>query len=96
MLLTDFLHDPDTNSVYVIATSDLTITAIIILQENAIKVEPFIFDSSLCYIQAGKKSLKIPGAIIRNTANLRKDAIIFRQQNVSMFRISYLLSTQIE
>ena len=26
----------------------------------------------LCYIQAGKKSLKIPSAIIRNTANVRK------------------------
>mgnify|MGYP001792450376 CR=1 FL=1 len=32
----------------------------------------YIFYSSLCFIQAGKKSLKIPGAISRNTADLRK------------------------
>ena len=31
-----------------------------------------MFNNTLCYIQAVKKSLKISVAIIRNTANLRK------------------------
>ena len=57
----------------IIATSDLTIIAI--SYETLINVERYIFDSSLCYLHAGKKSLKIPVAIIRNTCSLRKTPI---------------------
>ena len=56
-----------------IATSDLTIIAIIATQiKNAIEVERYIFDGPSYYIQAGKKLLKLSSVIIRNTANLRK------------------------
>ena len=42
--------------------SDLKIIAIIATGRNlAIKVEHYIFYSSLCYIQSGKKPLKILG-----------------------------------
>ena len=41
-------------------------------KKNTIKVERYIFDRSLYYIQAGKRSLKISCAIIRNTANSRE------------------------
>ena len=51
----------------------LTIIAIIATQRKTVaKFERYISHSSLCYIQAGKKSLKIPGAIIRSAANLKK------------------------
>lgn len=46
-----------------------------------------IFSIAFCYIQAGKKSLKIPDAIISNTANLRKTKI-------SMFTV-YITSVYI-
>ena len=51
-------------------------------KKTAIKVGLNIFDSSLCYIQAGKKSLKILGALIRNTANLKKTLL---SDHVKMF-----------
>ena len=46
--------------------SDLTIIAI------PRKFERYVFYTSLCYIQAGNKSGKIPGATIRKIDNLRK------------------------
>ena len=46
----------------------------------------YIFYGSLCYIQAGKKSLEIPGAIIRNTANLRKP-LQFDNTKIFMFTV---------
>ena len=52
--------------------SDLTIIAMI-----ATRRKHYISDSSLCYIQAGRKWLKILGVIINNTAYLSKNAIIF-------------------
>ena len=47
--------------------SNLTLIAIIATQRRC-----YISHSSLCYIQAGKKLLKIPGAIIRNMLILGK------------------------
>ena len=47
------------------------------------------FYSSLCYIQAGKKSLKIVNAIIQNTANLKKP-LEFDNAKISMFTVSYI------
>ena len=35
-----------------------------------------VSNSSLCDKQAGENSLKITEAIVRNTANLRKNAIV--------------------
>ena len=40
--------------------------------KNAIKVERFNFNGSLCYIQARRKSLTILGLSIKNTADLSK------------------------
>ena len=57
---------PSTVNIGFLATSNSN------LKKTAIKVERNIFDSPLCYIQTRNKSLKILGAIIRNTANLRK------------------------
>ena len=45
---------------------------IIATQRKTIKVGRYIFDSSLCYIHAGNKSLKILDAIIRHAVTLRK------------------------
>ena len=51
--------------------SDLTIIAI-----PGSRKEHYIFYSPSCYIQVGKKSLIISGVTIRNTAILRKNAIV--------------------
>ena len=52
--------------------SDLTIIGDMATRRRVLLKWWLYFNRSLCYIQAGKKSLKISGAIIRNTANLRK------------------------
>ena len=41
-------------------------------RKNAIRVERYTLDSSLCSTQAEIKLLITPGAIIRNTENLRE------------------------
>ena len=42
------------------------------VSNSSVQMCDHLYISKLCYIQAGKKSLKIPGAINRNTANLKK------------------------
>ena len=44
----------------------------------AINVKHYIFYSFLCYIQTGKKLLKIVNTIIQSTANLKKTAIVWQ------------------
>ena len=58
----------DLTMIAIIATSDLRPHNV---SYNR-KEKRYIFDSYICYIQVGKKSLKIPCDAIRNTAGLRK------------------------
>ena len=77
----------DLTIIAIIATSDLTIIAIIATgRKRYTKVEHYIFGSSLCCIQTGRRSLKILGTIIQRSADFSK-MLEYLPAKISMFTV---------